>query len=74
MFTVPLGDHRAVLEHPLSPSAAVTAISCLTRVDADNTWRQTSLQSVEKSEYGLSFPCANAIAVVRATRSEDFPE
>lgn len=70
MFTVPLGYNPAVIEFLRAPNHAVTTVKCLKRVATDNTWQEVSLDQAAACSYGQPFPCANAIAIVRATATE----
>jgi Glycosyltransferase 61 len=71
LFTVPLGYNRAVLEYLEDPSPQVVSMLFMRRATLDNLWEQTDLDEVRDYRYGRPFPCANALAIVRARMPGD---
>jgi hypothetical protein len=66
LFTVPLGYNVAVREYLESPSPEVSSMLFMRRATLDNLWVQADLGEVIDCRYGRPFPCANALAIVRA--------
>jgi len=73
LFTAPLGYNPSVLEYLDDPSPQVTSMLFMRRTTLDNLWVQTSLPQVRDYRYGAPFPCANALAIVEATRAPSDP-
>jgi 2-polyprenyl-3-methyl-5-hydroxy-6-metoxy-1,4-benzoquinol methylase len=67
-FTVPLGYNPSVLELLENASDSFDEVTVMRRISTENEWAPSSLEEVRDLRYGQPFPCANAVAIVRASR------